>query len=147
MVILFFACIFCFRIRSINFFITFKRRKMLELQTFFFFLIYKLLMYNHLFMCGDMFVKLIKIFFKMKYTLILLLCDVTCKLICNNLNFVSISSSLVIFEKAPLLVFIGLFPSLVGGDLTSLVAHIFCGSLCFSSDLNNRKTSIFPHKF
>ena len=38
-------------------------------------------MYNHLFMCGDMFVKLIKILKLIKCTLILLLCDVTCKFV------------------------------------------------------------------
>ena len=67
---------------------------------------------------------------------ILLLLDVTCK----GLNFVSISSSLVIFEKVPRLAFIGLFSSLVGGDSTSSVAHIFCGFLCISGDGNNKKT-------
>ena len=48
----------------------------------------------HIFMCGDMFVKLIKILKLIKCMLILLF-DITF----NSLNFVSISLSLVIFEK------------------------------------------------
>ena len=56
--------------------------------------------------------------------LILLLCDVTC----NSLNFMSISSSLVIFDKIPQLALNGLFSSLVGHDSTSSMSHIFCGS-------------------
>ena len=46
-------------------------------------------------MCGDMFVKLIKILKLIKCMLILLLFDITF----NSLNFVSISLSLVILEK------------------------------------------------
>ena len=49
----------------------------------------------HMFMCGDMFVKLIKILKLIKCMLILLSFDVTF----NSLNFVSVSLSLVIFEK------------------------------------------------
>ena len=48
-----------------------------------------------MFMCGDMFVKLIKILKLSKCMLILLLFDITF----NSLNFVSITLSLVIFEK------------------------------------------------
>ena len=73
-----------------------------------------------MFMCGDMFVKLIKILKLIKCMLILLLFDVTF----NSLNFVSISLSLVIFEKVTQLAFIGLFSSLVWDDSTSSVAHI-----------------------
>ena len=48
-----------------------------------------------MFMFKEFFVKLIKIWHLIKCTLILLLCDVTCK----SLNFLSINSSLVVFTK------------------------------------------------
>ena len=48
-----------------------------------------------MFMFEEFFVKVIKISHLITWTLILLLCDVTCK----SFNFVSISTSLVIFAK------------------------------------------------
>ena len=83
---------------------------------------FNMFMYNHMFMCSDMFVKLIKILKQLN------VCWCFYFVMLLSLNFMSISSSLVIFDKVPHLAFNGLFSSLVGHDPTSSMSHIFCGS-------------------